>query len=139
MAANISPPPVYAPGQTRVPIILGFTYSLLALRVVLAAMRFYVRYYMLHSIGYDDWLLFGAVLFSFAHSISGLWAVSKGLGRHDYDLFMEGRNPYKDLIPVCYVHLHPILRQKSTAQHILSQLSITTATMLILICKKQTA
>ena len=94
------PPPGYAPGQTRVPLLLGFTYPFLFLKVILFALRFYARY-SLHSIGKDDWLLLGAVLFSIVHSISGLWAETKGLGRHDYDLFNEGRNPSVELVPVC--------------------------------------
>ena len=96
----VVPPPGYAPGQTRVPITLGFTYPLFVLPVILGAMRFYVRY-SINSIGIDDWLLFGAILFSIAHSITGLWAVTKGLGRHDYDLTHEGHKPLVDLTPVC--------------------------------------
>ena len=96
---TLVPPPGYAPGQTRAPIILGFIYPLFILPVILGLMRFYVRY-SIHSIGIDDWLLFFAILSSIAHCVTGLWAVSKGLGRHDYDLIREGRNPL-DLVPVC--------------------------------------
>lgn len=98
MASNISPPPGYAPGQTRVPLLLGFICPLLVLVVILGVMRFYVRY-LLNSIGLDDKLLFGAIVFFIVHSIEGLWGVSKGLGRHDYDLFKQGHN-LKDLAPV---------------------------------------
>ena len=105
-AQAISPPPGYVVGQTRVPLVLGFTYPLIALVVILGALRFYVRYSG-RSIGRDDWFLFGAILFSLVHSIVGIWAIPKGLGRHDYDLIREGRNPRADLKPVCtYIWIH---------------------------------
>ena len=99
MASNIPPPPGYAPGQTRFPLLLGFICPLLVLVIVLGVMRFYVRY-SLHSIGLDDKLLFSAIIFFIVHSITGLWGMIRGLGRHDYDLFKQGHNPYLDLAPV---------------------------------------
>lgn len=92
----VVPPPGYAPGQTRVPLTLGFTYPLSILPVILGALRFYVRY-SIHYIGVDDWLLFVAILFTIVHSATGFWAITKGLGKHDYDLIHEGRNPPVDL------------------------------------------
>ena len=100
MHPDISPPPGYAPGQTRVPIILGFTYTFMVLTLILVSMRFYVRHHMLHSVGLDDWFLLGALLMLFAMGVMALWGTTKGLGRHQYDIIMDGGDP-NDLIMVC--------------------------------------
>ena len=101
MQPNIPPPPGYVPGQTRVPLILGFTYSVTVLTLALASMRFYVRHHMLHSVGLDDWFLLGAILVLTTIAAMSTWAVTKGYGRHAYDLIMAGGNPEKDLFVVC--------------------------------------
>ena len=101
MQPDISPPPGYAPGQTRVPLLRGFTYSLIILTVILVSMRFYVRHHILHSVGLDDWFLLAAVLLLVAIGIMTIWATTKGLGRHEYDVIMDGGDPVKDLFVVC--------------------------------------
>ena len=105
MQPEISPPPGYAPGQTRSPVVLGFTSSLIPLALILVSMRFYVRHHILHSVGLDDWLLLAALLMLITTGIMAVWAITKGLGRHDYDITMAGGNPVKDLEVVCSLNL----------------------------------
>lgn len=106
MPANIPPHSGDTHGQTRVPMVLGFSCTLLPLAVIMGAMRFYVRYYMLHSIGLDDWLFFSSVIAFVAHNIAGIWAVTKGLGVRDFDLHKEGLNPAEALTLVCRMHIY---------------------------------
>lgn len=98
---NIQPPPGYRPGQTRAPIVLGLTCTLIPFALVLASMRFYVRHRIKNSVGLDDWLLLAAVLILVTTGIMAIWAVTRGLGKHDYDLIMAGEDPHKALLVVC--------------------------------------
>ena len=101
MHPNIPPPPGYVPGQTRVPLILGFTCYITIFALTLASMRFYVRHHMLHSVGLDDWFLLGATLILITIAVMSIWATTKGFGRHVYDVIMAGGDPVKDLFVVC--------------------------------------
>lgn len=101
MQPKIPPPPGYAPGQTRVPVVLGFTCSLIPIALILVSMRFYVRHHMLHSVGLDDWFLLAALLMLVTTGVMAVWAITKALGRHDYDIIMAGGDPIKDLEVVC--------------------------------------
>ncbi|KAF8421618.1 hypothetical protein EV426DRAFT_193221 [Tirmania nivea] len=83
-------PEGYAPGQTRVPAILGITISFSAVASTLVALRLYVRLKLLRSVGKDDWFLIAALVFALVYGSLIVWACNAGLGRHWYDILKEG-------------------------------------------------
>ena len=95
--ADMQLPPLpdgYAPGQTRVPLLWGITFSFGMVATFLAVLRLYVRVRLLHSVGKDDWLLIAALVFSWALGALGVWGIKAGFGRHMYDIVKEGIDPH---------------------------------------------
>ena len=100
-------PPGYKAGETRAPLIRNIAIPLAALAVFLACLRFYVRIFLVRIVGKDDWILLAAVMSLCGLIGSSLWGVSLGIGKHSYDVFLEG-DPRR-LIPVCYLFLYHLL------------------------------
>ena len=100
MKLSAQPPPGYKHGQTRAPLIWEIAVPLNVAAVTMVCLRFYVRTRLVKVVGTDDWLLLTAVIFLCCYVGSTLWGVTRGLGRHQYEVFQD-YDPRK-LLPVCY-------------------------------------
>ena len=100
MKLSAQPPPGYKHGQTRAPLIWEIAVPLNVVAIIMVCLRFYVRARLVKVVGKDDWLLLTAVLFLCGYVGSTLWGVTRGLGRHQYEVFQDF-DPRK-LLPVCY-------------------------------------
>lgn len=86
-------PADYEPGQTRVPLIFAVTTIFCSTATIMCAARFYVRHWLLHMLGKDDWFLLISLVFTWANASLSMWGTSVGFGRHVYDIVHERINP----------------------------------------------
>ena len=90
-------------------MVWNVTIPLAAVAVVLASLRFYVRACLVRVVGKDDWLLLAAVIFLCGAIGGELWAVSLGIGRHQYDLVRDPTSDPRKILPVCYSFLEALM------------------------------
>ena len=89
---GVVPPADYRPGQSRIPMVIGFTASYVPFAMMVFCLRVYVRRVILKAWGLDDWFLLGATVSVLSLAILGSWATSVGLGTRLYDLVKGGGN-----------------------------------------------
>lgn len=70
--------------------MLGVIISFGLMVTMLVALRLYVRFKLLHSVGKDDVLLVAALAVAWVYGSLVLWGCTAGLGRHVYDIAKEG-------------------------------------------------
>ncbi|KAH8433352.1 putative integral membrane protein Pth11-like [Aspergillus melleus] len=68
------------------PVVAGIAMGFLALTVIVLSLRLFSRIVVLGKMGFDDYLIIGACLFSWAFSAVTVVAVKNGLGSHLEDV-----------------------------------------------------
>ncbi|KAI0549855.1 hypothetical protein F4679DRAFT_584085 [Xylaria curta] len=79
-------PLVNADDLGRQPIIMGLTWALTSLCIVIVAARVYVRARILHGLLLDDWLMLIATAGQVAFQACLTKSLQRGFGKHDKDL-----------------------------------------------------
>ncbi|KAI0964900.1 hypothetical protein F4678DRAFT_454617 [Xylaria arbuscula] len=80
------PPPANPKDPGRRYLILGVTWALTALCILVVTARFYLRAFIIKSLSSDDWIMLAAVLGQIGSQVCVTIASYWGLGMHDADL-----------------------------------------------------
>ncbi|KAF3910222.1 hypothetical protein ABW21_db0203180 [Orbilia brochopaga] len=79
--ATLSDNPVKSMGS-RHTLFLSITFALLGLATVFVMLRLYARYFVIHRVGVDDWVILVGLLAEWGLAVMNLFQVRYGTGNH---------------------------------------------------------
>lgn len=115
MSSNIIPDP-HGKGSA----ILGATWALTALCIIVIFLRFYVRLKLTGGLSAHDWIMSLALLFQIASQACITEAYRWGLGEHDRYLMMDPAMPWINMLKWIYISTVP-----GVCASIVARISIT--------------
>ncbi|KAK2615037.1 hypothetical protein N8I77_001816 [Diaporthe amygdali] len=89
------------------PAILGATWALTALSILVISLRFYVRIEVVQGLKAHDWVMLVALLLQIANQACITEAYRWGLGKHDQYLIVDPTMPWINLLKWIYISTVP--------------------------------
>ncbi|KAF2663235.1 hypothetical protein BT63DRAFT_380313 [Microthyrium microscopicum] len=83
---NNWPAPNFVNPQSRKPIVIGVEIPITVIAATVVIARFYARTYIKHVLGWDDWLMMGAMICAIAITILHCLATQYATGLHLWDV-----------------------------------------------------
>ncbi|KAK6335160.1 hypothetical protein TWF718_010597 [Orbilia javanica] len=69
-------------GSSRGPLFLSITFVLLGIATIFVIVRLYCRYFLIHRVGADDWLITIGIAAEWALAVMNYFHIKYGTGRH---------------------------------------------------------